>query len=274
MKNLKKCLLTAVAVAMLPGSIQAQEDKVLAKVNGFKITQSELDQRLSSLPPQLQARFQNNKKQFLDELINQKLLLKEAQEQKVDKDEKLLTVLEQLKSELMIQRLVEREILEKSQVTDQEVQAYFDQNKQRFVTPEQVHAFHILVPDEAKAKEIQKRIAGGEDFETVAKAESVGPSGPRGGDLGFVGKGQLVPEFEKAAFELKIGDVSDVVKTQFGYHVIKVTESNPAKALEFAEVKENIKLQLQQEQQRNRLTDYIEKLKKNTKIKIYENEIS
>lgn len=275
----RDCVVVGSLIAVLLGlsapSIKAQEeDKVLAKVNGFEITQVELDQRLSSLPPQLQARFQTNKRQFLDELINQKLLLGEAQKQKVDTDEKVLSVLEQLKSELMIQRLVEREILEKVQVDDQEAQAYFNTNKERFKKPEQIHAYHILLSDEAAAKKVRKRVVKGEDFETVAKETSVGPSGPRGGDLGLVGKGQLVPEFEKAAFDLKIGEISDVVKTQFGYHVIKVTEINPSQQLEFTEIKDNIKLQLQQEKQRNLLVEFIDKLKKKSKIKVFADEIS
>lgn len=266
--------LLAAAVGFCSVGFAEEKGKILAKVDKFEISQSELDQRLESLPPQLQARFQSNKAQFLNELINQKLLLSEASKQKIDQDEKLISVLEQLKSELMVQRLVEKEILEKVNVSDQEAEQYYNANKQLFMKPEQVHAFHILVSDEAQAKKVRERLIKGEDFEKVAKETSVGPSSPRGGDLGFVSKGQLVPEFETAAFALKIGEISAPVKTQFGYHVIKVTESTPAQQMQYDEIKENVKLQLQQERQRTLLVEFIETLKKKFTVKIYENEKS
>jgi len=277
MKNIAVLSLFFVAsfsLALGVVSVEAENSEVLAEVNGTPITQKDMDERLNTLPPQLKARYQTNKKQFLQELINQQLLVDEAKDQQIEKDEKLLSVLEKLKTELMVQRLVEREVLEKINITDEEVRSFYDSNKENFQSQEQVHTYHILLPDEKQAKKVRKRLKKGEDFETLAKEVSVGPSSARGGDLGFVQKGQLVPEFEKAAFEIKPNEISKVVKTQFGYHVIKVTEKKPATQKGFDEVSKNIRLQLQQQKQREVLEGYLKKLKSKGEIKIFANDVN
>jgi len=253
---------------------KAGDSEVLAEVNGTPITQKDLEDRLNTLPPQIRARFETNKEQFLQELIKQRLLVDEAKVQKIEKDEKLLSVLKKLKTELMVQRLVEKEVLEKVKVSEDEIRTYFDTNKDQFQSPDQVHAYHILLPDEKKAKKIQKRLKKGEDFETLAKEVSVGPSSARGGDLGFVQKGQLVPEFEKVAFKIKLNKISEVVKTQFGYHIIKVTEKKPASQKTFKDVSQNIQLQLQQQKQRQFLEEYLLKLKSKGDIKVFANGVN
>ena len=124
-----------------------------------------------------------------------------------------------------------------------------------------------LIPRE-KAEAIRKRVAAGEDFATVAKAESKCPSAAKGGDLGYFGKGQMVPAFETAAFSLKPGQISEVVETQFGYHVIKVTDRKQAETVKFNDVKDKIEDYLKNQQAQKPMADYVEKLRKQAKIEM------
>jgi peptidyl-prolyl cis-trans isomerase C len=147
-----------------------------------------------------------------------------------------------------------------------------------FKQPEQVKASHILIkvtPDaddaqkataRKKIEEIQQKLKNGGDFAALAKEYSEGPSGARGGDLGFFRHGQMVKPFENAAFGLEPGQVSDVVTTRFGYHLIKVTEKKPAKTLAYSEVKDKIGERLKQQKIEKQAGEYIDGLKKDAKI--------
>lgn len=125
-------------------------------------------------------------------------------------------------------------------VTDDQLKAYYLAHKSDYATAEQVCASHILLKTEADAQAVVKDLAGGADFAAEAKAKSTGPSGPKGGDLGCFGKGQMVKEFEDAAFAAPVGKVVGPVKTQFGYHVILVTKHTPATTKPFDQVKSDV----------------------------------
>lgn len=133
-------------------------------------------------------------------------------------------------------------------VTDKDVSDYYAKNEATYKKPEEVKASHILIKDEKKAKEILAKLKAGGDFAALAKENSEDPgSGAQGGDLGYFGKGRMVPEFEKSAFSLKPGQMSDLVKSQFGYHIIKVVDRQPARTQPLAEVKEDIKKNIEKE---------------------------
>jgi peptidyl-prolyl cis-trans isomerase C len=192
--------------------------------------------------------------------------------------EKDLNVL--MRKEIVINNLLEKEVVSKVAVTDAEEKKFYDANKDKFKREESVRASHILIgvdekasaEDRKKAKEkaesIRKKIAAGEDFATLAKKESTCPSASRGGDLGYFSKGQMVPEFEKAAFALKPGEVSNVVETKFGYHIIKLQEKKPAGNVTFDEAKKNIEEYLKAQKIREGVNAYLDKLRKQAKIEI------
>ena len=136
----------------------------------------------------------------------------------------------------------EREI--RGTITDADARAFYDAEAAKYKGGEQIRASHILLRSEEKAKEVFELIAHDGDFAELAKKHSKGPSGPGGGDLGYFGRGQMVPEFEKAAFALKVGEVSFPVKTKFGWHVIKVLDRRDSKMPPFEELKERILLRL------------------------------
>jgi peptidyl-prolyl cis-trans isomerase C len=287
---------------------------VLVKVNGTPITRAELDRVVTTilaqshapqdLPASARKQVEDN---ALDQLIGSELLYQTGSKQKIkdldkqveDKltqgkarfstpseyeaalkannlDEKELLVV--IRKDIIITNLYQKEVLDKTTVTDAEVKKFYDDNQDKFKKPESYHASHILIgvdpqakPEEkqkakVKAEAIKKRLAAGEDFATLAKAESTCPSKEKGGDLGTFGKGEMVPEFEKATAALKPGQISDVVETQFGYHIIKLIEKKDSGVVTFDESKEKIQAYLKQTKAQKAMLAYIAALKSNAKI--------
>jgi peptidyl-prolyl cis-trans isomerase C len=187
-------------------------------------------------------------------------------------------VQKQIERGIAIQELIDKEVAEKIKVSDEETKSFYDKNPQLFQQPEQVKASHILIkvksdaPDDQKAearKKIeaaQQKVQKGEDFATLAKTYSEGPSGPKGGDLGYFRRGQMVKPFEEAAFSLKPNETSEIVETQFGYHLIKVDDKKPAKKMTYAEVKDRLNEHLKKQKTDSEANAYIETLRKDAKI--------
>ena len=177
-----------------------------------------------------------------------------------------------------IEKLLEDRVIGKIAVSEEDARGYYDENPDLFKQPEQVRASHILIKVEAdaadseKAKareelgEIQQKIKGGADFADLAKEFSQGPSGANGGDLGYFGRGQMVPPFEKVAFELKPGEVSDIVETRFGYHLVKLIEKKNEATVAYDEVKERLELFLKQQKTQQEVLLYIKSLKETAKV--------
>ena len=221
------------------------DKKVLAVVGGNEITQEDLNAFLTGLPKEQQMYASNEQfqKQCLEQLISINLFAKMGEDLKLDETEAYAKIMKSAKTEVP-------EVMKQVTVEDEEVEAYYEVNQKQFVKGATVQAKHILVAEEDACKEILAAIESGEKtFEDAAKESSTCPSGQRGGDLGEFGKGQMVKEFEDAAFTAEIGQVVGPVKTQFGYHLIKVEKKNEEKVSEFAEVEASIKRNLAQQKQ-------------------------
>jgi peptidyl-prolyl cis-trans isomerase C len=185
----------------------------------------------------------------------------------------------QIKNGLVIKTLIDKEVIDTLTVSDGQIRSFYEDNPDLFRRPEQVKASHILVQVPENADEAQKaqaqaairalkqRIDNGEDFATLAMDHSACPSKAKGGDLGFFGREEMVAPFSEAAFALQPGQVSDVVTTRFGFHLIRVTERQAEEALSFNDVKDAIATRLRQEQEEQRIAAYIEKLKEHAVIK-------
>ncbi|MRR55785.1 MAG: peptidylprolyl isomerase [Deltaproteobacteria bacterium] len=184
------------------------------------------------------------------------------------------------RKEIYINNLIEQEIASKVTVSDEDVKKFYDENPDKFKQSESVQASHILIgvdpkltaEEKAKAKEkaagLLKRAKAGEDFAALAKDNSTCPSAPQGGSLGYFGKGQMVPEFEKAAFALKPGEISEIVETKFGYHIIKVTDKKAAGTVSFNDAKNDITNYLKIQKIQQNISTYIDKLRKEAKVEI------
>lgn len=249
----------------------------LAKVGSARITQTDLERELKNLPDFAQKIFEDKggKEKFLDELIKKELLYQEALKKGLDKNAEYLRKVEDFKKITLIGQLLEKEIESKAKVSDQDVKDYYEKHKEDFASVSQIRASHILVKTEEEAKKVLGRLKKGEDFAKIAKKSSIDPgSAKNGGDLGFFSSGQMVPEFEAAAAKLKVGEISEPVKTQFGYHIIKVTDKKLGKPVEFEKVKNLISQHLSAEKQKEVFDSYIEELKKTYKVEINKEAVS
>ena len=156
------------------------------------------------------------------------------------------TVKERLKDDIILKAYIEGEFYSNISVTDEAVTEFYTENVDKFVAPKQVKASHILVKEEDKINDINEKLKSGGVFEDIAKENSECPSAQNGGDLGFFGKGKMVPEFETAAFALGLNEVSEPFKTDFGFHIVKVTEKTEGGKQTLVEVTDGIKRHLEQ----------------------------
>ena len=187
---------------------------------------------------------------------------------------------EEIARGLTIQAFIDRDINSQISITPAEAVAYYDENPEQFTREEQIRARHILImleegADAAKEEEARKRIEeirgklqSGEDFASLAEEFSEGPSAPRGGDLGYFGRGQMVAPFEEAVFALSVGGVSDIVRTTYGFHLIELVDRQPAGLIDFEEVREDLISYLTQERMMADLEDLIGKLRSEAEIEI------
>jgi len=187
----------------------------------------------------------------------------------------------ELKKGMVTEAFVVKNFVDKTTVPEEKIKAYYDSNPQFFKQPEKVKASHILIKVDPKAteaekaeamkkiKKIQEQLKKGDDFAEVAKKSSEGPSAPRGGDLGYFGRGQMVGPFEDTAFSLEPGKVSDVVRSPFGYHLIKVADKKPESIMPFETVKPRIEQYLKQEEVQKEIKKYIDNLRKEAKVEIF-----
>ncbi|MEW6262631.1 MAG: peptidylprolyl isomerase [Thermodesulfobacteriota bacterium] len=203
--------------------------------------------------------------------------LRALAEMKMTEDE----VKTEFKQGLAVETLVNREIVQKTTVTEKDARDYFDRNPQFFIQPERVKASHILImvkPEdgetkkaEAKARiaELRQKIQAGQDFAALAQEHSQCPSAKKGGDLGYIRRGQTVKPFEDAAFGLSPGQISGPIETNFGFHLIKVTDRTPEKQTPFEEIKDRLREHVRQENINKQVSDYLERLREKAKIEVF-----
>ena len=217
------------------------ENKVIAVVDGREVTESHLVSLVQSLG-QNAARFagEGGRKQLVEELITQELFYSDAIANGLDKDAEFLAAAENMYNTLLKQYALSK-LLGTVTVSDEEAESYFNDHKDTFKSGPSARASHILVDSKEQAEAILEEINGGLSFEEAASKYSSCPSRERGGDLGEFGKGQMVPEFENAVFNMKAGEVSAPIQTQFGYHIIKVASINEGEDAKFEDVKDRDK---------------------------------
>ncbi|GAA0182957.1 peptidylprolyl isomerase [Clostridium sediminicola] len=245
------------------------ENKVLALVNGQEITSTELEAALSRIPQDRKAYFSNEqgKAQLLEQLIAFELFYNDAKDSGLEENEVYKERLELFKRELLAQVAMEN-AMKSVEVKEEEIKKFYDENTENFVVPENVSAKHILVDNEEKANEILGEINDGLAFEEAAEKYSSCPSKAQGGSLGSFSKGQMVKEFEEAAFASEIGTITGPVQTQFGYHLIKVEGKSEKSNRNFDEVKNEIRMNLLQSKQGEAYVNHVNELKGKYSVEI------
>jgi peptidyl-prolyl cis-trans isomerase C len=271
LRRAKKVLLRGKTV---PAEQQAALDRQAVEqlISAELLYQAAAKLEIKDLDKQIDAKLAQGKARFKDEQEFKKAI------KDLEMDEKALR--EYTRRDLLISRFVETTFASKAAVSEAEIRAFYDKNPEKFKRDETVKASHILIGADStasaddrkkareKAEKLRKELAGGADFAALAKGNSTCPSSQQGGDLGFFGKGQMVPPFEKAAFALKPGEISDVVETQFGYHIIKLTERKPAETIGFNDVKARIEEFLKGQKANEAIQKYLEETRKTAKIEI------
>jgi peptidyl-prolyl cis-trans isomerase C len=280
------------------------EETVVAVVNGTKITMKDLEAQVDRLIPRAtfhrsvpEEKRKRYYKQALDEIINRELMYQDALEsgmkpekEKVDaqiqkmktrfkSDEDYKAALEkegikedivrsQIEKELLVQQINEKKVNETSRMSEKQLEEYYDKNMSKFKQPESMKLRIISMKDEQKAKDILEKIKGGDDFGELAYNFSEDSYRVKSGDIGYIHKGRMLPEIETAALKLKTGDVSDLIKTEDSWFIIKVEDKKPEQQLTFAEVKDKLRKELETEKSRQLSEKFIADLKAKAKIEI------
>jgi len=253
------CLSLVLAPA-LPARAQGA-NAVVAKVNGVDIRESDIAVAEEELGPSLAQMDPASKREnLINFLIDLKLAAKAGEEKKIQDREEFKKRLAFAHDRLLMDNLLAVE--GKAATTDEAMKKVYEDAAKQITAEQEVHARHILVESEAEAKQVIDDLKKGADFAELAKKKSKDPGASDGGDLGFFTKDQMVPEFSTAAFALEPGKISDPVKSQFGWHVIKVEEKRSRKAPDFEQVKPQIETYVTRKAQ----ADYVAKLRSAAKV--------
>ena len=238
-------------------------DKILAKVGSLTVSENEVDEFIKELGQRGQGyNTPEGRRAVLDQIISSKLLLIDARHNLYETEPEFKAELAKLRESLLI-NYAGGKVFSSVKVSDEDARKFYDENPDKFNEGETVNADHILVDSKEKALEILEKINSGElSFNEAAQQFSSCPSGQRGGNLGDFGRGQMVPEFDKAVFELEVGAVtSEPVQTQFGYHLIKLNSKSESSVIPYEEIEGQLKEMLLGEKRREAYERKINQLK-------------
>jgi len=269
---LKLAKTSLITVAMMATALTASD--ILVTVNGKNITKQEAETFVNASSPQ--AHFsqldKSQQEMIVNRLVEKALFTELAAKEGIEKKPEFQRNMEKIKEELLVNMWMKAQ-MDNAVVSDSEAKAFYDKNTDKFKQKPSVHARHILIKEEKDAKAIIDEMKTLKDealkakFIELAKAKSTGPSGPKGGDLGSFSKGQMVPEFSKAVWGLKVGDITTApVKTQFGYHVIYLEGKKDAASTPYEQVKDKIIASLKQKQFSSTIAEVAKELRSKAKI--------
>ena len=241
---------------------QNPTERPLASVNGKPITSADVDNFITAMGRNGQA--YNNpqgRAAVLEQLIAQRLFLLDAQRNLLEREPAFKDQLAAIKEQLLMEYAISK-CVEGVKVKEEEVQAFYDEHKDEFIAGATVNASHILMDTEEQAIQILESIKNGEiTFEDAAKQYSSCPSSAEGGCLGDFAQGQMVPEFDAAVFAMEVGELAGPVKTQFGYHLIKLNAKNDAEAVSYEDIRQELYANLMQQKQQAAYQSKINQLK-------------
>lgn len=273
------------AVILIHGKASAQNDNIVAKIGEKKITVSDLNRIIGYFDSERQKILEKNpqlRETVLRQLLQSMVIVQLAKSKGFDSIPEVKEQLNFFSDNFLANEFLKREVAQKVTIPEKDLKSYYDTHTNEFKTPEMIKARHILVKidpaaseeDKKKAREkaedILKKIKGGEDFAGLAADLSDDPgSKAKGGDLGFFPRGRMVKPFEDAAFSLKTGELSGIVETQFGFHIIKVEERKEPATEPFEAVKESIRQKLLQDSVKTKVTEFIDNAMKDAKVEVF-----
>ena len=284
-KLISNLAVVALMVLFVTGVAAAADPDVLARVGNKNITKADIEALISFYPPNQQAIIRmdpKNEEALLNNYVTIMAVAETARRQGFDKEKNVRKQIQILSDEHLAKGYVQKNVISKVKVTDKDVEEYYKNNPKEFEKPETVKARHILIGFKGdmtedqkkelrkKAEDVLKKAKGGDDFAQLASEYSDDPgSKTKGGELGYFPKGNMVPEFENAAFNLKPGEISNVIETPYGYHIIKVEDKKAAEMPAFDSIKEQVRVKATQDAEQKKINEFIEKAKKDTKATIY-----
>lgn len=280
----KSILLFLMVVLVTIPSAQAGDDIVLAKVGPVTITMSDFNRMISYYDDEKKKALEANptyKAIILQRLVQGMVLSKIAYEKGFDKKPDIKEQVELLTRDFIATQYLSREIADKIQASEEDMRLYYKVHESEFKTPEAIRARHILIKAEKSATQetkkkaqekigaILKRAKNGEDFAKLASELSEDPgTKAKGGDLGFFPRGKMVPEFEAIAFSMKLGEVSGIIETEFGYHIVKIEEKKEPAIEPYENVKDKIREKVLNELKRAYVDEYMEKVMKDASVEV------
>lgn len=249
-----------------------QGGKIAAVVNGQVIMEKELENRISRIREATSRPGQPvDRQRILEEMITEQVVLQEAQRRRLDREFEVQRLLAEARRQILVGRFLEILAKEKAvEVTPEEVRQFYESQTGRFTEPESFRASHILVKTEEQAKKALNRLKGGEPFAKVAEELSIDPTRVRGGDIGPFSPGQVIPEFEEQCRHLKPGQLSGIVKTSFGFHVILLTDHRAARQRPLEDVQDQIRKQLTLQHQQRQVGEAVQQLRAKAQVQIRE----
>jgi len=268
-------IITMTAGILLAACGEKSPENVLVTVGDSVITLDDFQREWMRRPPPQPGEPMDNVDQFIDDMIAEKLFIIEARRRKIDQEEKFKAEVEKYREQLMVETLLKQEVLQVKKPSEAEIERYWADNKELFTVPALTRFSHILIKgkegeDEdailARCQAVKARLEAGEPFAVVASEVSEGSSANRGGDLGFYRPSQISPEFQSAAEDLEIGVVSEPIATDYGYHIIVVTDRKLSRDKTLDESREEIIAMLLAENRKAKFDKVKTRLSKATKI--------
>ncbi len=224
---------------------------VVARIKGRKITLEEFQARVAEIPSYYQGFLatESGKKELLDGMIAELVLVQKAKGEGLHRKEEVRSKLRNVQDRVLLEAMVQELQKGRIAVSDEEVKEYFEKNKEKFTNPQEVRVSHILVRKKSEAKKILNELLEGGSFEKLAQKYSIDSiTAPKGGDLGYISPGEMIPAFEEAIFALeKKGDIGPIIETQFGYHLVKLTDTKKLENKTPEEINFEIKTTIQNE---------------------------
>lgn len=262
---------TAENTASMAGKVDMNDPHLVAVVGGEKIMDTDIEALLNEIPEQARQRYASveGKRELVQSLAEIKMLSLEAKKQGIDRSPDVKRKIDFMGEQMLARELAENTV-DKITISDEEISGYYHDNREQFSTGPRVKLRHILLDSESEAQAVLARLKKGEDFSSLAREKSRCPSSQQGGELGWATKGMMVPEFEDAAFALKKGQMSEVVKSSYGYHVIMCDDVEAARQLDLEEVRDTIRQQLKSEKSEETVSALIEQAKKNHPVTVNE----